>query len=379
MENFVMFNPTSLHFGKGVIGGLNASISQLGKKVMLVYGKGSVKKNGIYDQVIAQLKIAGCEIIEYSGIKSNPVFEDVDAAAALGRKHDISAIVAVGGGSVIDSAKFLSITIPVKHSVWDFVENKAKPKAGIPLVAVLTLAATGSEMNGFAVIQNNKTRQKPGYYCPLFFPRFSYLDPEFTYSVPKNYTAYGLMDTIAHCLEGYFGKGDSPLTDKFAISIMREIIENGPKLLNNLKDYNLRARIMFASTTALNGLVMTGKTGGDWGAHSIGHTLSVLYDIPHGASLSIVYPAWFKHLLDRLYRKMSFLGEELFKTNETAQTIFEFEAFFKKIGCPVRLSDLKIGKDKKDEIMNNLLANKANGNNHVLSEVNLNAIVDLMM
>jgi alcohol dehydrogenase YqhD (iron-dependent ADH family) len=379
MENFVMYNPTNLQFGKGAIGGLSAGISQLGKKVLLVYGKGSIQKNGIYYLVINQLKKAGCEVFEYGGIRPNPIMEDVDAAAALCRKHEITAIVAVGGGSVIDSAKYISVTVPVRHSVWDFLENKAKPKSGLPLITVLTVSATGSEMNGFAVIQNNKTRQKLGYFCPFFFPRYSFLDPEFTYSVPKNYTAYGLVDTMSHCLEGYFGKGESPLTDKFTLSVMREVMESGPKLLENLQDYDLRARMMFASTSALNGLVIAGKVGGDWGAHSIGHTLSVLYDVPHGATLSVVYPAWFKHLLDRLYKKMSFIGENLFNTTNVAETIYEFEAFFKKIGCPVRLADMNIGKDKKEEIIKNLMVNKANGNNFILTEEDLNAIVEMMM
>jgi alcohol dehydrogenase YqhD (iron-dependent ADH family) len=369
MENFIAYNPTSLHFGKGVVSGLGASVSMIGKRVLLVYGKGSIKENGIYNHVMGQLNAAGCAVVEYGGIKSNPVVSDVDAAAALGRDHKVDAVVAVGGGSVIDSAKFIAITIPVQHKAWDFLAGRAKPVAAVPLVSVLTLAATGSEMNAFAVVQNEETKQKPGYFSPFFYPRHSFLDPEYTFSVPRDYTAYGIVDLIAHSLEGYFGRGDASLTDRFSIAIIQEAMEYGPALLNDLQNYDLRARIMYAATEALNGLVLYGKSGGDWGVHGLGHTLSVLFDVPHGASLSIAYPAWMKYFSAVAAGKITRLGRDLFDAHSAEDTIKGFEDFFRKIGSPVRISELNISPEKKNEMLGNLMVNKVDGNNYKMKDL----------
>jgi len=290
MESFIAHNPTILHFGKNVLSGLEYTLQHYGKKVLLVYGKGSVKKTGLYDKVIGILKEAGAEVYEFSGIRPNPVIEDVDAAAAIGRRHRVDVILAVGGGSVIDSAKIISITIPVQHSAWNFLTRKTKPQKAIPLVCILTLAATGTEMNPFAVISNRDAQFKDGYGSPLMYPAHSFLDPQLTVTVPRNYTAYGIADLIAHCFEGWFGAGDATLTDRFILSIVQEAMEYGPALLNDLENYTLREKIMYAATMALNGLTMQGKKSGDWGVHSIGHLLSLIYDVPHGASLTIVYP-----------------------------------------------------------------------------------------
>jgi len=176
MENFIAANPTIVHFGKDVINDLGTTVSLYGKKVLLVYGKNSIKQNGIYNEVIKQLKVIKADVFEYSGIKSNPVVEDVDAAAEIGRKSNIDVILAVGGGSVIDSAKIISITIPVSHSGWRFLENTAKPAKAVPLICVLTLAATGTESNRFAVVQNIRTKQKLGYSSQFIYPKHSYLD-----------------------------------------------------------------------------------------------------------------------------------------------------------------------------------------------------------
>ncbi|HRS53424.1 MAG TPA: iron-containing alcohol dehydrogenase, partial [Bacteroidales bacterium] len=253
MENFVINNPTVLHFGKNVISKLPAIAKLYGKKALLVIGQGSVIKNGIYDEVISLLKKANIEIIEYNGIKPNPVYNDVDIAAKIAKEEKVDFIIAVGGGSVIDSAKMISITTFVENSVWDFYENKIKPLKALPLIAVLTIAATGTEMNCFAVLQNNETLQKEGYAHPLIYPKHSFLDPQYTFSVPLAQTSYGIVDLIAHCLEYFFGEGDSPMSDKIAIATIAEAIECAPTLLSDLYNYELRARIMYAATIALNG------------------------------------------------------------------------------------------------------------------------------
>jgi alcohol dehydrogenase YqhD (iron-dependent ADH family) len=371
MENFVINNPTALHFGRNIIAGLPGAMKNFGKRVLLVCGKNSVKTNGIYDEVMEQLKLSGATVFEYSGIKSNPVISDVDAAAEIGRKNNIDVIVAVGGGSVIDSAKIIALAIPINNKAWDLFEYKVKPTCAIPLITVLTLAATGTEMNAFAVVQNDLTKQKPGYFSPYIFPKHSFLDPAYTLSVPANYTAFGITDLIAHALEGYFGAGETTLTDKFIFAIIREAVEFGPLLIDDLQNYKYREKIMFAATCALNGTTAFGKKSGDWGVHGIGHALSMLYDVPHGASLSVAYIAWMKYFKNKIEPSLMLLGNNVFGVDTADETIACFEDFFRQIGSPVRMHEVGLSKipDKKeiDDIIENLIVNKVNGDHYKLT------------
>jgi hypothetical protein len=379
MENFIMYNPVKLHFGRGVVEDLGQAVAKYGSKVLLVYGGGSVKRNGVYDQVMGQLRKAGLEVFEFAGIKPNPLIEDVDAAAALGREKQVDVILAVGGGSVIDSAKIISITVPVEHTGWDFVKGKAKPKTAVPMVAVLTLAATGTEMNRFAVTQNNKTREKLGYGEMLLYPKESFLDPSYTLSVPADYTSYGITDLIAHSLEAYFGDGEATLADRFVFSIVKEAMEYGPQLMQNLGDYRLREIIMYSATCALNNLTIYGRKYGDWGVHSIGHNLSVLYDVPHGASLSIVYPAWLRFHINKIPGRITELGHNLFGVTTAEETITRLEAFFRSIQSPVRLSEAGINAEEKgEEIYRTLLDNRAGGNYHKFNAQDYRELIRLM-
>jgi len=379
MENFTLYNPTKLHFGKDITNDLGKTIATYGNRVLLVYGKNSIKETGIYNQIKAQLNSIEAVVFEYSGIKSNPVVEDVDAASRLGRNSNVDVVLAVGGGSVIDSAKIMSITIPVSHSAWDFYTGLKKPVRAVPVIAVLTLAATGTEMNPFAVLQNHKSKQKLGWGNPLCFPKHSFLNPAFTITVPKNYTAYGIADIIAHSLEAYFGKGDASLSDRLVISIIKETMENGPALLNDLKNYELREKILYASTLALNGITMAGRASGDWGVHDCGHILSLLFDIPHGASLTIVYPAWLKLMKDRIPDRISQLGKDLFGVDSARKTIEKFEEFFILIGCPVRLEEAGISKVKRQQILDTMNFNKVSGMNHKLSSDDVAELLDQMI
>ena len=381
MENFVMYNPVKLHFGKGVIDKIGKVTSGYGKRVLLVYGKGSVKKNGSYDQVIGQLQEAGMEITEFDGIKPNPIIEDVDTAASLGKEKQIDVIVAVGGGSVIDSAKIIAIAMNYDGPAWDFIEGKAKPTLATPLIAVLTLAATGTEMNPTAVVQSNCALKKSGYSTPLIYPRHSFLDPTFTMSVPLNYTAYGILDLIAHALEAWFGKGETSLTDRFIISIIKDAMQHGPELLEDLENYDLRANIMFAATCALNGMTHWGKKSGDWGVHLIGHCLSVAYDVPHGASLSIVYPAWLKLQKDRIPNRISELGTALFGISEVDDVIYKIEYLFKILQTPIRLKAINLDvstPEIREKLHSVMLKNKVNGAVHKLTEEDYPKLLDLM-
>ena len=378
MDNFTMYNPTALHFGKDIIQKLAGVMKSYGRRVLLVYGKGSIKNNGIYEQVMHQLRLAGAEVFEYSGIKSNPIVEDVDAAAKLGRENNVDVVLAIGGGSVIDSAKVISITIPVQHSAWDFYSDKAKPVKAVPLIAVLTLAATGTEMNMFSVIQNHQEGRKAGWGHKLMYPAHSFLDPSFTFSVPADYTAYGIADLIAHCLENYFGKAEASLTDRFIFSIIAEAVDNADGVLDEPLNYDYRANIMYAATAALNGLTSFGKGMGDWGVHSIGHVLSLLYDIPHGASLTIVYPAWMKFHQNVLDEKIGRLGKAVFGSQNSEQAIHSFENFFSSIGCPVKLQDVGIGLDKKEEILKGLKHNRVQGSIYKFTDAQLEELLELM-
>jgi len=379
MENFTAYNPTKLHFGKNVIDKLGETINEYGKRVLLIYGKGSIQKNGIYDKVIQQLNLVQAEVTEYYGIKSNPLVDDVSRAAQLGKLNHIDVIVAVGGGSVIDSAKITALSIANNTDPWAFMTYKVKPIKTVHVIAVLTLAATGTEMNGAAVLQNHKTGEKRGFVSTLMYPQHSFLDPEFTFSVPKNYTAYGIADLIAHSLEAYFGEGDATLSDRFVEAIIKEAMEVAPLVLEKPTNYDYRSRIMWAATTALNGLTSHGRKYGDWGVHDIGHNLSFLYDTAHGATLSIAYPAWLKLHKDRIPERIAKLGNQLFGTNTVDETITHLEKFFKSIECPIKLSEINIGKEKKNEIINQMIQTQINGLVYKLTDEDRTKIVELML
>ena len=378
MENFEIYNPVKAYFGREAIQNLAAEISQHGRRILLVYGKGSIKRNGIYEDVMMQINKTGAEVIEYSGIKPNPVIEDVRAAVDLGKSRKIDLIIAVGGGSVIDSAKVISIGIAGDADPWEYVKGSKKPRTGVPLIAILTLAATGTEMNRFAVVQDHQTNEKLGFGYPPMYPVVSILDPSYTQSVSADYTAFGIVDLIAHALEAYFGKGDASLSDRFVFSIIQEAMEYGPKLMQDLKNYDLRARIMYAATMALNNLTMYGRESGDWGVHSIGHVLSVLYDVPHGASLSIAYPAWMRLHKNKAEDRIIQLGQNLFGVSSVDETIASLEAYFTSIHSPVRLSQTSYGQYKKEEIIAILSSNKVSGVHHKMSEDDYQILLELM-
>lgn len=368
MENFIAYNPTKLHFGQGVVENLGYHAAELGKKALLVYGGGSVLRNGSYQDTLDQLEAHGIKTIDFKGIKPNPRVEDVAKAAEIGRDQGVDMVVAVGGGSVIDSAKIIALCIADKCDPWEAMTRKHIPSSTLPLLAVLTLAATGTEMNGVAVLQNAQTGQKIGLKHELLYPDHSFLDPSYTLSVPENYTAYGVVDLVAHCLEAWFGDGDASLSDRFVIAIIKEALDYGPALMNDLQNYELRERILWAATCALNNTTLHGKISGDWGVHAFGHTLSYLFDTPHGASLSIMYPAWMKVMKDRAGDRILELGKALFEFSSIEETIERLTDFFKGIGSPVLCEEAGIGEADKVQILDLNNKNKAQGLNHKFSD-----------
>jgi alcohol dehydrogenase YqhD (iron-dependent ADH family) len=296
------------------------------------------------------------------------VVDDVEEAARLGREKGVDMVIAIGGGSVIDSAKIIALCIADGGIAWDIMPRKHEPASAVPLIAILTLAATGTEMNCVSVLQNHQTKQKIGYRHELMYPVHSYLDPTYTLSVPKNYTAYGIVDLVAHCLEAWFGEGDASLSDRFVVSIIQEAMEYGPKLMNDLTSYELRYRIMWAATSALNNLTIYGRKSGDWGCHAMGHILSFLFDTPHGASLSIMYPSWMRVMSRRIPERVRKLGNDLFGTDSIEETINSFSEFFKTLGSPLTCGETGIKRSDRNKIVELMEQNNPGGLHYKLSQ-----------
>lgn len=375
MENFQYYNPTKILFGKDVLDQLCTEANVYGKKCLIIIGQGSVKKSGLYARVLSLMNISGLEHVTFEGVKSNPLYQDAEEAIELAKENNVDLIVAVGGGSVIDTAKAVAMGFYVDHSVWDFYLQKApRPTKALPLLNVLTLAATGTEMNSATVLQDTVSGMKKGYSAPCLFPKVSFLDPTFTQTVPLNYTSYGVADLISHSLEQFFGKGDSPLSDLYTASVIKLAIDYGLKVRQDPENFEYRSQIMWLATNALNGTLKAGKNSGDWGVHGLEHTLSVLYDIPHGAGLSIVYPAWLKQHQPQINAKLAFLAKHVFEIQGTdevlAANIFisQLEAFFTQIETPIRLNQADIFKNDEEKIIANFKLNKVTGSVYPLGE-----------
>ncbi|WP_410983353.1 iron-containing alcohol dehydrogenase [Bacillus cereus] len=354
MQNFVFRNPTKLIFGQGQLEQLKTEIPQYGKKVLLVYGGGSIKRNGIYDNVIAILKEIDAEIFELTDVEPNPRLSTVNKGIQICKENDIQFILAVGGGSVIDCTKAIAAGSKYDGDVWDIVTKKAFANEALPFGTVLTLAATGSEMNAGSVITNWETNEKYGWGSPVTFPQFSILDPTHTASVPRNQTIYGMVDIMSHVLEQYFHQGtNTELQDRYCESILKTVIETAPKLLNDLESYEHRETILYCGTMALNGILAMGVRG-DWATHNIEHAVSAVYDIPHGGGLAILFPNWMKHVLDERVDRFKQFAVRVFHVEADGKTdkeialegIEALRDFWTSIEAPSRLADYEIGEEK---------------------------------
>ncbi|MDY0133244.1 MAG: iron-containing alcohol dehydrogenase [Desulforegulaceae bacterium] len=297
IQPFIFHNPTKIVFGKDTTHQIGEEISSFAKKVMLIYGKESIKKNGIYEKVTKSLNKAGIEFIEKSGVKPNPVISFVRQGADLFKKEKLDAVLAVGGGSVIDTAKAVAAAAKTNSDPWKFYIGEETIKEAFPIAVVLTLSATASEMNPSSVITNEETKQKYSCVSPFLYPKVSILDPVNTFTVPKNQTANGAIDTIIHVLETYLNSEDENImiTDSIIEAIIKTTLESAEKIFKDPRDYNSRANMMWASTLALNGLTALGAGPKKFPMHMIEHSLSAIYDIAHGEGLAIVGPAWMKY------------------------------------------------------------------------------------
>jgi alcohol dehydrogenase YqhD (iron-dependent ADH family) len=350
MKNFVFHNPTKILFGKDTIPSIGSETAFLGKKALMVYGRNSIKENGIYDQVTKSLQDAGVKIIEHGGVKSNPVLSHVHEGIKLTKEHNVDVIVAVGGGSVIDSAKAISAGALVEHDVWKFFIGKKSIKGALPLTCVLTLAASGSEMNSGMVVTNEETEQKFGFANKHLFPKVSILDPTATFTVSPPYTAYGAVDAIAHVLEFYFTNQEpyTPVQDHFMEGLVISCMDSCDRVLKNLVDYDARADLMWAATLALNGLTGAGLGKVGFPMHLIEHSLSALYNVAHGAGLSVVIPGWMIYQAQRTPEKFAQFGERVFGITsgpiekKAAEGIQALHSWFVKVKSPTSLPALHI-------------------------------------
>ncbi|MCK9861300.1 iron-containing alcohol dehydrogenase [Paenibacillus sp. ATY16] len=359
MDNFEFHNQTKILFGKGQVSSLKNELPAYGNRVLLVYGGGSIKKSGLYDKVIRELKEIDADVIELAGVEPNPRLTTVNKGINLIRENQLDFILAVGGGSVIDSAKAIAAGVPYDGDVWDIITSKAKaPSNSVPIGTVLTIAGTGSEMNGNSVITDWGTNTKAFFNSNHVLPRFSILDPELTFSVPRDQTVYGSVDIMAHVFEQYFhASSNAPLQERIGEAILSTVIETAPKLVNDLNNYEYREVMLLNGTLALNGLTGMGVNP-DWATHLIEHAVSAVHDIPHGGGIAIIAPHWMEHVASVRPEKVAQLGVRVFgldragKTDAelAAETIQSLREFWKSIGAPTKLSDYGID-DKEIELM----------------------------
>lgn len=358
MQNFTFYNPTKLIFGKDQLSQLQTEIPQYGKKVLVVYGGGSIKRNGLYDKVKEQLHEIGAEVFELSGVEPNPRISTVRKGVEICKTEGIDFLLAVGGGSVIDCTKAIAAGAKYDGDAWDLVIKKAFAAKALPFGTVLTLAATGSEMNAGSVITNWETNEKYGWGSPVTFPKFSILDPVNTFTVPRNQTVYGIVDMMSHVLEHYFHlEENTDFQDRMCESLLITIMEAAPKLLEDLESYEHRAAILYSGTMALNGILNMGYRG-DWATNNIEHAVSAVYDIPHGGGLAILFPNWMKHNLNVKPERFKQLAIRVFNVDPAGKTdeetalegIEKLREFWNSIGAPSRLADYDID-DSKIELM----------------------------
>ena len=356
MENFSFCNPTQIEFGKDKEKNIGKYISQNGvKKVLLVYGSKRVIEDGLFDVVIKSLKENGVDFIAFGGVVSNPILGTIQNAIKIAKDEQVDGVLSLGGGSVLDSSKAIAVGTLYDSDVWDFFLGKEQIKKALPIFDIITLAATGSEMNGYAVVTNEKTKQKFSIWSPLVYPKVSVINPELQKSVSKEYLVYSATDIIAHTIEGYFTAKIQPkYMSRQVENIIKTVIETTEILIENPDDYNARGEFAWAATNALNGTTTVGTYGFSFPNHLIEHALSALYNVPHGAGLSVVIPAWAKWYYKQNEAQFIRFAKEIFGKNTALEGIEALESWFNKIGTPIRLNQFGLDKSNISDIIENL-------------------------
>ena len=358
MENFEFRNPTKIIFGRGAEENVGTEAALYSKKILLHFGGGSIRASGLYDRVTASLRKAGVEWVELGGVKPNPRLSLVYEGVKLCRQQGVGLILAVGGGSVIDSAKAIAMGAVIEGDVWDFYLGRGTPVDALPIGTVLTIPAAGSEASTGTVITNETGWLKRAVNSELIYPRFSFLNPELAFTLPRFQVACGVTDIMAHLMERYFTNTTHvSFTDRLLEATMKTIIATAPRVLANSQDYDAWSELMWAGTIAHNNLLNTGRTG-DWASHDIEHEISGIYDVAHGAGLAVVFPAWMKYTLQHdLNRFVQWAVRvwnvelDVFDREATAREgIRRMEEFFRASGLGTRLADLGIQEDRLQEM-----------------------------
>ena len=348
MNNFDLYLNTHVFFGREAASNIPQNINCYGNRVLMVYGGGSIFKNGVYEEVTTILQNGGIEYIELGGIDPNPRIASVREGAKICKENNIDVVLAVGGGSTVDCAKAIAAAACYSGDAWDLVLDKSKVTKALPIFVVLTVAATGSEMDCGAVISNPETKDKYDFDSPWMRPSCAFMDPTHTFTVPKKQTAAGTVDIMSHVLEAYFSRAQGFMQDRIAEALLKTCIVNGNVALDNPTDYDARANLMWASSWAINGLTSCGK-GQAWSVHQIEHMLSGYYDITHGVGLAILTPVWMEYVLDESsvdkfaeYAKNVWDVDDNDKWNAAREGIRKTRECFTSWGMPTKLSELDI-------------------------------------
>ncbi|GAA4436186.1 iron-containing alcohol dehydrogenase [Pontibacter saemangeumensis] len=355
MNNFTFYNPVKIFFGKGQISAISKEIPA-NARVMVTYGGGSIKKNGVYDQVMAALQ--GHTVLEFCNIEPNPHYETLMQAVDIAKRQEIDFVLAVGGGSVIDGTKFIVAAMAYEgEDPWDMLAERAPVKGAVPFGTVLTLPGTGSEMNSGAVITRVSTQEKLSFGSPHTFPQFSVLDPETTFTLPLRQVSNGVVDAFTHVLEQYLTYPvNAPLQDRMAESVLLTLKEEGPKALQSTQDYETMANIMWSATMALNGVIRVGVPT-DWATHYIGHELTALHGIDHARTLAVVLPSLLRYKSEVKKEKLLQYGERVWGVNAGTEderleaTLQATISFFESMEIDTKLSDYKVGEDTIKQIV----------------------------
>lgn len=363
MENFKFYNPTKVIFGKDTIRQIGEQIVSFNiKKVLLLYGGGSIKINGVYSSVVSSLKQNNIEFVELPGVQPNPVVTHVREAIRIAKSENVQAVLAVGGGSVIDEAKSIAAGFYVDE-VWNIFERKETVQKALPLFTVLTLSATGTEMNSFAVLTNSEEKKKWSFGSPYSYPLVSVIDPTVQMSLPWRQTINGGVDSLSHIMELYFAGGDTETTLAINEALMRTIIKSMNILLENEKDYSARAELAWCASLALCGITGVAMNGGEWTVHRIEHAISAFYpEVAHAEGLAVIFPAWLKYVNSDNPKRFERWAKNVFGADSIDEGIAAFISILKKWKAPTTLAELNVDKSLIPELASNAMQQGTLGN-----------------
>lgn len=358
MKDFEWYSPTRVIFGNGAADRIGEAAKPYGEKALLVYGTSSIKKTGLYDRVLSQLQNGGINVVDFGGAKSNPILSHVRKGIQLARAEGVDFLIAVGGGSVIDTAKAIAVGVLTDTDIWDFCTFKAFPDKALPVVTLVTIPASGSEMNVNAVITNDETREKFGISSEAIYPKVSIMDPSVTFTVSKSYTAYSAADIFSHVLDAYLTRTAewTPMQDGIAEAILRALMQSVDRIMKNPEDYDARATMMWCAPWALNRLIHCGLGDTYFPLHMLEHPISAIFDIAHGAGMSIIIPAWLTITSQLQPSRCAQLARSVLGVGEgddakaAEKGIAALKNWFDSIGAPTSFSAVDISAEEVDNL-----------------------------